>query len=241
MEARHDIVVFEARGAVAHFRRPDTLGTHATYPFITRTALRGLVASLLGRDSLPDDTLCGIRLLSPVRTVAQELSMHGKTWEAGSGAEASFSRPTSIELIVKPHYRLYYSGELADALVDRLSQSQSHFHTYLGAAYCLTFPRLVARIESEDVESLDWKAADYVETSTVVPAKCVAGLQTTDGQQYARVGGVLYQHIGERRFRGTVNLLYEVHGKPIRFAPNQQAEVVALFAKTPKEGVVCLW
>jgi CRISPR-associated protein Cas5h len=30
------IVAFDVRGPLAHYRRPDTLGTHASYPFITR-------------------------------------------------------------------------------------------------------------------------------------------------------------------------------------------------------------
>jgi CRISPR-associated protein Cas5h len=167
--------------------------------------------------------------------------MHGKTWEAGSGAEASFSRPTSIELIINPAYRLFYCGELADALAERLSRSQSHFHTYLGAAYCLTFPRLVAAMDGADVDHVDWRTSDHLVTSTVVPAKCVRRLETTDGQQYARVGGVLFEHIGDRRFRGTINLLYEVHGKPIRFQPNKDADVAVAFVRTSDEGVVCLW
>jgi CRISPR-associated protein Cas5h len=41
------IVAFDLRGPVAHYRRPDTLGTHASYPFIPRTALRGLIGAVL--------------------------------------------------------------------------------------------------------------------------------------------------------------------------------------------------
>jgi CRISPR-associated protein Cas5h len=237
----NNLVVFEARGAVAHFRRPDTLGTHASYPFITRTALRGLIASILGRESLPETTRCGVRLLSPVRTVTHELSLHGKTWEAGSGAEASFSRPTSIAVVAKPAYRLYSPRDFADALAERLAGSRSHYHTYLGAAYCLTFPRLVARLDRSHLETVEWRSAECLETATVVPARCVRRLEVTDGQQYARVGGVLYQHIGGRRFRGTINLLYEVHGKPISFQPQADADVAAAFVRTAEEGVVCLW
>ncbi|MDZ7270941.1 MAG: CRISPR-associated protein Cas5, partial [candidate division KSB1 bacterium] len=77
------VLIFDLRGSVAHYRRPDTMGTQATYPFITRTALRGLIASMLGLDMLPEQARCGLRLLGPVRTVAQELSMHGKSWVSG--------------------------------------------------------------------------------------------------------------------------------------------------------------
>lgn len=234
------IVIFDARGPMAHFRRPDTLGTHATYPFITRTALRGLIASVLGREEMPEHTRSGVRLLSPVRTVTHEMSMHGKRWE-GSGSDNSFNRPTSIELIVKPAYRLFYSGEFSDELAARLSESRSHFHTYLGAAYCLTFPRLVSLVDASCMEPLEWRTAEHLETSTVVPSGCVRRLDVTDGRQYARVGGLLYEHIGGRRFRGTINLLYEVHGRSIRFKPAKNADVAVEFVKTSEEGVVCLW
>lgn len=51
------VTVFELRGPIAHYRRPDTLGTHATYPFLPRTALRGLVGAILGLEDLPAEAL----------------------------------------------------------------------------------------------------------------------------------------------------------------------------------------
>ena len=99
------VLSFDLRGDIAHFRRPDTTVTHATYPFITRTVLSGLCASIIGRDSLEGDNFIGIQLLSRVRTVAQEMSMLGKGWLGGS--QGTFSRPTSVELVVSPHYRIY--------------------------------------------------------------------------------------------------------------------------------------
>ena len=235
-----DLAIFETRGSIAHFRRPDTLGTHATYPFFTRTAVRGLIASVLGLESLPEDTLCGLQLLHPVRTVTQELSMHGKTWEAGSGAEASFSRPTSIELVVNPAYKVYYQGELAGDLESRLVHSQSYYHTYLGAGYCLTFPKWIRRVPSSQLAPLDWQLEPAIETDTIVPAKCVQRLDYFEGRQYARVGGMLYQHLGDRRFRGSINVLYEVNTKSIRFRP-AESDVKVSFVSTPSDGVVCLW
>ncbi len=232
------LVIFETRGCLAHFRRPDTLGTHATYPFITRTALHGLIASVLGRETLPDTTRCGIRLLSPVHSVTQELSLHGKTWTAGSGAEATFSRPTAIELLVNPAYRLFYDGELAEELVQRLAKSRSHYHTYLGTAYCLTVPRLVRVVDGVHPATPD---RGELESTTVIPAAAVERLRSQAGRQYARVGGMLYQHLGRRRFRGTINLLYEVQGQPIRFAPAKMAEPFWQFVHVPDEGVICLW
>jgi CRISPR-associated protein Cas5h len=236
-------VLFDLRGALAHFRRPDTLGTHASYPFITRTALRGLVGSILGRDELSPETRAGVRLLNPVRTVAQELSLHGKTWEARSGRPDSFHRPTSIELIVNPRYRIYFAGPDTDELGRRLSASQSQYHTYLGSAFCLTVPERARQVEVGPPRPV--QPREVLTCSTVVPAMAVARLMPESGRQYGRVGGLLREHVGpfhERRFRGTLAILYEVNGGPLTFEPAVSSpDAFWQFHDLPEEGLVCLW
>jgi CRISPR-associated protein Cas5h len=237
------VVVFDVRGTVAHFRRPDTLGTHASYPFIPRTALRGLVASILGRTSLPTEFRAGVRLLSPVRTVTQELSLHGKTWEARSGPASSFHRPTAIELVVAPQYRVYCAGPLAEELGARVRRRHSHFHTYLGSAFCLTFPQWRGE---DEAPLLAPAAGGPIHCVSVAPAAAVGRLVPEEGLQYARVGGVLWDHDGEmheRRFRGrAVAVLYEVNGRPLRFEPAPPtAAAYWSFHDVAGEGTVCLW
>jgi CRISPR-associated protein Cas5h len=237
------ILIFDLRGPLGHFRRPDTLGTHASYPFPTRTALRGLIGSVLGLTELPAGVRAGLRLLAPVRTVAQELSLHGKTWEAGSGRADSFHRPTSIELVVGPHYRIYYAGPYADDLRRRLEARQSQFHTYLGSAFCLTVPEWVGAVEAARPTNIE--KGRPVTCSTVVPAEAVARLLPREGRQYARVGGLLREHLGpfhERRFRGSLAVLYEVDGGPLVFEPVAgDSDPPWQFFDLPDEGTVCLW
>ncbi|MCD6138206.1 MAG: CRISPR-associated protein Cas5 [Deltaproteobacteria bacterium] len=233
------LTIFELKGQIAHFRRPDTMGTQATYPFITRTALRGLIASILGVEILPREARCGLRLLSPVKTVAQEMSMHGKSWVSG-GSEKSFHRPTAIELVVKPYYRVYYKGPLSDELSQRLSNGQSHYHTYLGSAFCLTFPKLRSTLPS--VKSEELNENEPLTCVSVVPSAAVKRLLIQNDEEYARVGGVLWEYLGDRRFKGTVSLLYEVSGRPLRFFPTTRALYPFwYFYQIPEEGTACLW
>jgi len=82
-------VVFEVKGAIAHFRRPDTTATHLTYPFITPLAAKGLVGAILGITDFTTRDRVGIQLLNPVCTSAQQLSMLGK--DSGN----TFNRPTT--------------------------------------------------------------------------------------------------------------------------------------------------
>lgn len=241
-----NLLVFDLHGSLAHFRRPDTTATHASYPFITRTALRGLLAAVLGLDALEGEAWTGIQLLSPIRTSVQELSMLGKGFLTSGPA---MNRPTAIELVVNPAYRIYYHGAWQDELASRIREGRSHYHTYLGCAYCLTKPVYVGEWNVPEVE-LDGDNV-YV-TRTVLPTHAVARIVTRpsgDGlesrergiQQYGRVGGVHYEYLGERRFRGAVHLVYEKQGKPIAFVPEREPlSPPVRFARTEDE-VICLW
>ena len=165
--------------------------------------------------------------------------MHGKTWVSG-GSEKSFHRPTAIELVVKPNYRIYYRGPLADDLNQLLRNGQSHYHTYLGSAFCLTFPKWVNALHSVEPEILN--ESKPLTCVSVLPSVAVKRLLPQDGEEYGRVGGVLWEYLGDRRFRGTISLLYEINGGVIRFVPkNQGADAFWHFYQIPNEGTVCLW
>lgn len=233
-----EVLVFDLKGEIGHFRRPDTTVTHASYPLITRTALWGLLGSILGLEQLRGENWIGIRLMSRVATVSQELSMLGKGW-LGNGPE--FNRPTSIELVVRPSYRIYYAGEHLDRLRDMISTGRSCYHTYLGSAYCLTFPRYVGTVDADELLP---PYPQELTTYTVVPSQAIARLILQAGLQYGRVGGLQYEHLGEREFRGTINLIYEVCGQRYSFV-TQPAPPTGThpyrFCTLPEGEVICLW
>jgi CRISPR-associated protein Cas5h len=175
--------------------------------------------------------------MGPVRTVAQEMSLHGKKW-IGTGTNESFHRPTSIELVVNPRYRVYYAGPLLDELADRLEKRQSVYHTYLGSAFCLTVPDEVAVLITE---ALPEESASLT-CETVVPSPAIAKLDLASGKGYSRVGGISLDHLGGRRFRGTVSLIYDAHGGPVTFTPTQlTSSSFWEFREASEEGVICLW
>lgn len=231
------LLIFDLRGKLGHFRRPDTTGTHATYPFITRTALQGLIGSVLGLKQLTGENWLGIQLLSPVRTCSQEMSMLGKGWLGE--AKSTFNRPTSVELVVSPYYRIYYTGDHLEKLNEMLQQGKSCYHTYLGSAYCLTFPRF---IECTDAEELNPCPGQQLTCKSVIPSHAIGSLVPVDGAQYGRVGGMHYEYMGERRFRGTINIIYETTGKPIIFKfKNNSTDKPFRFCFLREKEVVCLW
>lgn len=223
-------LAFEVKSTVAHFRRPDTTATQVTYPFITPTAAKGLVGAILGITDFVTRDKIGIELLRPVKTVAQQMSMLGKD----SGA--TFNRPTTIELVVNPAYRIYYTGdEYTEQLLDYLKKEESVYTTYLGTAYALTKP--VLSKEYDNVCMAD--NLNAVETKTVVPTVLIKEIILREARYFCRAGGYMYEYKGERIFEKSIDFIYEKNGKPISFVPAQNALLDVKIAKFG-EDLICL-
>ncbi|SHJ62490.1 CRISPR-associated protein Cas5 [Propionispora hippei] len=206
-------IAFDVRGSVAHFRRPDTTATQLTYPFITPTAAKGLVGAILGIEDFVTADQVGIELLHPVQTVAQQMSMLGK--DPG----LTFNRPTTVELLVNPAYRIYYTGEEnTEVLIKALTEEQTVYATYLGVAYALTRP-VLHKVYSK-VEFV-MSTGRGIESKTVVPTAMIERLIVQPDRYYCRAGGYLRQYRGNRRFEQSVDFLYEKDGKPISFVSGE--------------------
>jgi len=237
------VLAFSLKSSVAHFRQPDTTATHATYPFPPRPTIHGLLASVLGIDFdsedgekfLHEEHFIGFTLINPVRTVIAQMSMHGKGFTGGGGD--TFNRLTTIELVVSPNYLVYYTGCRLNELTERIKTSQSVYHTYLGSAYCLTFPSfknffpLVEEIPAGEPGSL----------ACVVPQNVIKEIFVESDGNYALARALPYRHIGGRIFEQTVNVVYEKNGKPLRLIAQKKPEIACKFIKVSGEKVICLW
>jgi CRISPR-associated protein Cas5h len=225
------MVSFEVRGHVAHFRRPDTTATHLTYPFMPITAAKGLVGAILGIEDFQTQDQVGIQLMSPVRTVAQQLSMLGK--DSGS----QLNRPTTIELLVSPRYRIYYAGdEYVDVLAEQLSADQLVYPTYLGVAYALTKP---FNVEIHHVDEFV-PNKEMINMISVVPTSIVERIIVEDGKELCRAGGFLRYYCGKRTFSHSVDFLYEKKGESITVQIKQNYKEQGFRLVQGNGGYICL-
>lgn len=228
------VLAFDVKGKLAHFRRPDTTATQMTYPFITPTAAKGLVGAILGITDFVTADKVGVQLLQPVLTVSQQMSMLGK--DGGT----SFNRPTTMELLVNPAYRIYYAGEqYTNDLLEHLKAERSVYPTYLGSAYALTKP-LLYRVY-EDAELLS--PPDRIITQGIVPIEVIEEVIFEPDRYYCRAGGFLREYRGERTFEKSIDFLYEREGKPITIAVKQDKEKIAddIYFVRVEEQVICLF
>jgi len=202
------VVVFDVKGDIGHFRRPDTTATHLTYPFIPPTAVKGLVGAILGIEDFVTNDKIGIQILSEVNMVSQQMSM----LKMGN----TFNRPTTVQLLINPAYRIYYSGdEYVDELEERLKNKQFVYHTYLGSAFGLTTPIYRMTKDLSEIESID----GWMKCKTVVPIHDIKEVKLVDGYFYQRASGFMLKYYGERTFGKTVDFLFEQKGNCVIFKP----------------------
>ncbi len=235
-------MIFSLRGKLAHFRQPDTTVTQATYPFPPRPTLHGLLGAVLGIDYttpewaqfLRGEHYVGLTLLAPVKTVCMQMSLLGKGF-VSSGKD--FNRPTVVEMVVAPRYRVYYAGESLTALRDRIASRQSVFHTYLGSAYCLTFPEFEGVFEAQSILPAEGEVA----VSSVVPGDIVKHVKLEGNSSYAAARAMPYFHRGDRTFMGTATVFYEVAGQPLKLEFRSTCNLPYMLVALPSGETVCLW
>ena len=208
--------------------RPDLLFTVCWPLFWDKLPIRGR------RSFFTRKPLVGLALLNPVRTVSAQMSMHGKGFTSGSG---TFNRLTTIELLVSPHYLVYYTGSRLGELAQRIKSGQSVYHTYLGSAYCLTFPTYQGLYQAAKVVP----NGKPLNLSTVIPQEAVQEVAFEPGDNYAVARALPYRHIGGRIFEQTINVLYETNGRPLRIIAEQNRKINCKFAAIPGGKVICLW
>ena len=205
------VVAFDIRSDIGHFRRPDTTATQLTYPFIPPTAVKGLVGAILGIEDFTTSDQVGIQLLSEVKIVSQQLSMLGKS----SGN--TFNRPTTVQLLINPSYRIYYGGEqYVDELETLLQNKQSVYTTYLGSAFAITTPLYVGSWDLPKVYP-----NSQIITKTIVPSSIINELVMEDGYLYQRANGFLKEYHGNRMFEKSMDFIFEQAGKRLVFKPKK--------------------
>lgn len=267
------LLVFDLAADMARFRRPDTTTSQATYPFITRTALRGLLGAVLGLDAWDDFAdLAAIELRAPVRTSFQTMSMLSGDFlgDNKSQKQGTMTRPTSVEWVISPSYRIYYAGSRQDELTAMISESRSVYHTYLGVAEALCLPRFVGTYSAEEIPAA---AQEPVTVSSVLPMHTIRSVVQGEGSAVLRSGALSHSVAHEpqeaskkgrrpdsgapgegrprtastapRRFSGAIELVYERSAREITVhrapEPADGYSPPAKFVRLADGKALCLW
>lgn len=158
------VLSFMMHGRFSHFCAPYTNVYRLTQPCPTKTAIMGFVGSVLGIEkddlSLYQKIQCGVEICSEYRTISiPYLTRQGFP---GSAANKESSR-TSVEVIVRPSYRVYIAEEniKEDSILSNtqklMKQQEPVFTPYLGLAQFIasTDFQVSEVVEGKLVKSMD--------------------------------------------------------------------------------------
>lgn len=185
------VLVFDIWGKYAHFKKIYATTSALSYAIPTKTAIYGYIGAILGLEKNENrylqsfenkSCLIGISVRKPL--VMKRLGINLKA-ELGRKKEKDPPKPTMMEFVQEPHYRIYFTHSdetFFSQLEDALKQHRSIYTPTLGLANLLSSFKL---IESTVTEGVQNAAAVWIQSA--IPRQSFLGFgkemfdnQTTD-------------------------------------------------------------
>lgn len=176
-----NLLVFDWKGKIGHFRRLDTNSSSLTYRFPSRTAIAGMIAGLLGyeKDSYyevfsPEKCRIALSSLSPVRKIMQNVNyLFVKTKGDLNGVSGHTQIPVEFLFpsLKKEHiiFRIYFwhsDEKIYNKTKEFLQLKKAIYPPYMGLSELLSTVEFVKEITVQRIES----SMEKVRFHTVVRA-----------------------------------------------------------------------
>ncbi|MEM9981969.1 MAG: type I-B CRISPR-associated protein Cas5b [Bacteroidota bacterium] len=150
------ILVFEIKGAYAHFKKIYATTSAVSYMIPPKTSLYGYLGAIVGLEKdrylqsfQNKDCLIGLQICSPIRMQRINTNLRPKLGRLKANDNR---KPTTVEYVYKPHYKIYVThkdAELMANLQNRLQNQQSTYTPTLGLANMLSSFHWVGSFEVE--------------------------------------------------------------------------------------------
>ncbi len=198
------VLTFRVWAPYAHFRRPYTTRSPATFSVPPRPTILGMLGAILGlsKDKYPDylkDVKVGVKIDGKLRKIRTTINLMDTK-------ENKMIQRTQMlhELLSDPQYTIAVSteDELLDELYERLSSRRLHYTPYLGTA------QHIARIYDPAIG--DYAEVKEVETSYVAPVNAVIGSE--NGRTYI-VERQAYYIDAERKATTYIDVTIPIRGQ----------------------------
>lgn len=229
------LLIFDIRGAMAHFRKFYTNSSSLSYSFPPRTTIAGLIAGMLGMaiDKYYEKFGCekcriGISVRVPIRKIMQTVN-YIRTKSLGEiNLSAGHTQiPLEIVLPLKDNeqlnYRIYFYHvtELFDELKKNLEAKKFVYPPYLGMSEFIAEIRFIDSIGHDKIELLS-NPSEPVEIVTPINAKQI------------REGGLTFEHSSGE------TLQYIKERMPIEFTPERRIKKVGSFVYEKNNNIAKL-
>lgn len=237
------LLVFDLVGPMAHFRKFYTNSSSLSYRLPPRTALAGVIATLLGRErdtyyeelSL-ERARIGVAVKAPVRTLMQTVNYLFTKNEGWDGSQGHTQIPMELVLPKPPalnlRYQVYFTHRdrsLVEELYQQLRDQRYRYPLYLGLTEC------PAWVENPQIYSAD-QLQILQSPSEALPIQTAISLSRLADEIVLEQGLRIYKDRmpfdfhPDRRLKAVEEVLWEAEGRPLRL--RVQGEIFQL----PRQG-----
>ncbi len=215
------VLVFDIWGEYAHYKKIYATTSALSYALPPKTAIYGYIGAILGLEKEGNvylksfenkQCLVGLSVLNPL--IMKRLGINLKA-ELGRRKPDGSPKPTLMEFVHRPKYRLYVSHKdatLQEKLKMMLRENRSVYTPTLGLAGLLSSFKFIGEFDTEGVSS-----SSPIEVNSVIPRQVFEELAFSDSSDMAIVEQSMYalEMDTERNVTERDDILMERNGKTI--------------------------
>ncbi|WP_063727532.1 type I-B CRISPR-associated protein Cas5b [Kosmotoga sp. DU53] len=232
------VLVLDISSDYAHFRKPYTTTSALTYSIPPRTAVLGIIGSILGISSggfgksehskffETNNVKTGVRLLTSIKKTTFNLKyLHTKN---------GGSILVPVECVVSPIYRIYVSGneDFLAKLESVVKNKECYYTPYLGISEFLASVSYVGFFEGKHVDEIPTLVDSVIYLFDKGEIKFESGLNLFHETHAVRMDC-------ERKVQEYSEIVYEENGKKIQLLrKSEKTSVISLVIGEQKEVIM---
>lgn len=220
------MLVFDIWAPFGHYKVIYATTSALTYPIPFKTAIYGLIGNIIGLNKednsylssfIPGECKIGLQILNQVKTQRLNINLSLKPGPIGNSR-----KPTLVEHISRPAYRIYFIHSNVDIYSRLKSNLVNHTSVYtpcLGLAYLIANFQYVGEYEYEN------KGSGLVNISSIIPMTSFQKFGNNTDNEIIQIGQYAVEMNVNRDVTKREDILLERKGKAISAFVKQYQQI----------------
>lgn len=223
------VIVFDLGAEYGQFRKYFTNMSPLTFSIAPRTVISGIIGALIGVDKHKNPELfsfrhsfIALRILSPINktTIATN---YLKTDKLKYFSHFEEHKPTIVEYVRNPHYRIYFYHDYDDIyskLKDNLAHHRSFYTVTLGISSCLANFNFVGEYNTNNINN-----NEITNIVSILPVETVKELSSLEDVHIQKTTMPAYMN-NHREVQIYREYFFELNGKPLKVKVDSYLKII---------------
>lgn len=219
------ILVLDIWGRYAHFKKIFATTSALSYAIPSKTAIYGMVGAIVGlskwdnvylKSFQPGSCEVGLQIINPI--IMQRINTNLHPHDRGMIKTSQNRKPTTIEYVYQPRYRIYFSHVNEDLYQELKNHLQSHTSVYtlsLGLAHLLANFSYIGEFEAVSSKN---DGENSCEINSIIPRRTFLDfdLDSSAESEIVEYSQFSVEMNTEREVIDRDDVFFDRKGKPIK-------------------------